>query len=141
MRRACLRTCSSCLACCPLRQVHSCPSTRYSVRKRFPAGRCGSFFTDQEEMTMAMSRQNQFVAVFYSSVERCFRGTTAVEPFTSRSCRMTGAVTDVQDILQLCRWADQQHAVTGCREGYGEVVVSSVIHWEKRSYVKTNLDY
>ena len=41
MRRSCPRTCSSCHACCPLRQVRSCPSTCYSVLKRFPAGHCG----------------------------------------------------------------------------------------------------
>jgi len=46
MHRACPRMCSSCHVCCPLRQVRSCPSTGYSVRKRFPAGRCGSFFPE-----------------------------------------------------------------------------------------------
>jgi len=37
-----------------------------SACKRFPAGHCGVFFRGQEEMTMAMSRRNQFVAVFYN---------------------------------------------------------------------------
>jgi len=44
----------------------ACPQA--SLCKRFPAGHCGSFFRGQEETTMAMSRQNQFVAVFYISV-------------------------------------------------------------------------
>jgi len=44
--RACPHMCSSCHACCLLRQVRSYPSTRYSVRKRFPAGRCGGFFPE-----------------------------------------------------------------------------------------------
>ena len=46
MHRACPHTCSSCHACCPLREVRSCPSMRYSVRKLFPAGRCGVFFPE-----------------------------------------------------------------------------------------------
>jgi len=35
------------------------------VSKHFPAGHCGVFFGGHEEMTIAMSKQNQFVAVFY----------------------------------------------------------------------------
>ena len=42
----CPHMCSSCHACCLLRQVRSCPSTHYSVCKRFPAGRCGGFFPE-----------------------------------------------------------------------------------------------
>jgi len=65
MRRACPHTCSSCHACYPLRQVRSCASTRYSVHKQFPAGPSGTFFRGQEETTIAMSRQNQFLVIFY----------------------------------------------------------------------------
>ena len=54
--------CSSCHTCCLLGQVLSC----WSTHKCFPAGCCGSFFRGQEETTLAMPRQNQFVAVFYS---------------------------------------------------------------------------
>jgi len=57
----------SCHACCLLRQVRSCQSACYSVHKSFSAGCCGGFFRGQEEMTMAMSRKKQFVAVFYKS--------------------------------------------------------------------------
>ena len=69
MRRACPHTCSLCHTCSPLRHVLSCWSVHYSVHRRFPTGHCGIFFGGQEETqtTMAMSRQNQFVAVFYST--------------------------------------------------------------------------
>jgi len=67
----------SAYTCCPFRQVRSCPSVRYSVCKSFPAGHCGGFFEGQEEVTMAMLRQKQFVAVFYKFIvsysNTCFR--------------------------------------------------------------------
>ena len=62
--RVCPRTCSSCHACCPLRQVRSCPSTRYSVRKRFPAGRCGSFFRGNVETKLVHSDLLHLAASF-----------------------------------------------------------------------------
>ena len=50
-------------------------SSRTSGTWFFPAGSCGVFFAGQKEMTMAMSRQNQSVAVFYNKQEQ-FEGET-----------------------------------------------------------------
>ena len=72
MHITCLHKCSSYHTCCPISQVHSCQSTRCSVRKCFPAGCCGVFFRGQEETTKAMSRKNQFIAVFYNDPQRLF---------------------------------------------------------------------
>ena len=69
MHSACPHTYSSCHTCCLLRQDLSCQSAcslRTSATWFFPAGLCGGFFRGQEGTTRAMSRQNQFVAVFYT---------------------------------------------------------------------------
>jgi len=92
MRRACLCTCSSCYMCCLLRQVLSCRSACYSTHKRFPAGCCGGFFGGQEESTMAMSRQNQLVAVFCTPLSE--KLPLLLPPHTMTSsmyCRCSGA--------------------------------------------------
>jgi len=48
----------------------SCAGLHASAMWFFPEGCCGSFFRGQEEVTTAMSRQNQFVAVFYPHAGR-----------------------------------------------------------------------
>lgn len=42
-------------------------------------------------------------------MERCFWGKTAVAPFSRHCCSIIGAIADLQNILQLCHRADQQH--------------------------------